>query len=206
MVPLAVGLTGGIGSGKTTVAQHFARLGAGVIDTDAIAHALTAPEGAALPALQAVFGPDILDVHGALDRPKMRARVFADAGARRQLEAVLHPLIRDQAESQAQALATTHAYLLWVVPLLVESGDWRDRVQRILVIDCSEATQIRRVVQRNGLTTEEVRAVMTAQATRLQRLQAADDVLVNEYDIQAPLALQVENLHRHYVAFAAARP
>lgn len=193
----SVGLTGGIGCGKTTVADMFAGLGASVIDTDQIAHALTAPHGAAMPALLAEFGPDFATPDGALDRARMRALVFADASARARLEAILHPRIRD-ATAAAAAIATG-PYVIFVVPLLVESGSWRERVTRVLAIDCSEETQVARVMTRNGLSAAEVRAIMAAQATREQRLAAADDVIVNDngLDILRP---QVEHLHAVYLS------
>ena len=192
----AVGLTGGIGCGKTTVADMFGALGATLVDTDAIAHALTAPHGAAMPALLAEFGAGFATPEGALDRTKMRALVFADPGARARLEAILHPRIRKA--TAAAALLATGPYTIFVVPLLVESGAWRERVARILAIDCSEATQVARVMARNGLTEDQVRAIMAAQASRAQRLEAADDVIVND-DGLAALAPQVDRLHALYI-------
>lgn len=191
-----VGLTGGIGCGKTTVADQFAALGASVIDTDQIAHALTAPHGAAMPALLAEFGEAYATADGALDRAKMRQLVFTDAGARARLEAILHPKIRE-ATAAAAAIASG-PYALFVVPLLVESGSWADRVDRVLVIDCPEALQIQRVVARNGLPEAQVRAIMAAQATRDQRLAAADDVILNDDGI-ALLAPQIERMHTFYL-------
>ncbi|MGZ5201435.1 MAG: dephospho-CoA kinase [Telluria sp.] len=191
-----VGLTGGIGCGKSTVADQFAALGASVIDTDQIAHALTAPRGAAMPALLAEFGDDFATPDGALDRAKMRTIVFTDPGARARLEAVLHPRIRD-ATAAAAAIATG-PYVIFVVPLLVESGTWSERVNRVLVIDCPEALQIQRVMSRNGLPEAQVRAIMAAQATRQQRLDAADDVIVNDDGIEL-LAPQVERMHTFYL-------
>ena len=196
----SVGLTGGIGCGKTTVADLFAARGASIVDTDQIAHALTAPHGAAMPALLDEFGAAFATPEGALDRAKMRALVFADPGARARLEAILHPRIR--AATAAAALVATGPYVIFVVPLLIESGSWRERVTRILAIDCPEATQVARVMARNGLDEAQVRAIMAAQVTRAQRLAAADDVIVNDAGVDALLP-QVERLHAEYLAEAA---
>jgi dephospho-CoA kinase len=195
----SVGLTGGIGCGKSTVADMFAALGASVIDTDQIAHSLTAPHGAAMPALLAEFGADFATPEGALDRARMRALVFSDATARARLEAILHPRIRD-ATAAAAAIATG-AYTIFVVPLLIESGAWRERVTRVLAIDCSEDTQVARVMTRSGLSAEQVRAIMAAQVTRAQRLAAADDVINNDAGVDA-LRPQVERLHAHYLSYS----
>ena len=199
----SVGLTGGIGCGKTTVADLFAARGASVIDTDLLAHALTAPDGAAMPAIRTAFGAEFILPNGAMDRTRMRERVFADPSEKRRLEAIVHPLIA--IEVQKAAAAADGAYLLFVVPLLVESGKWRERVTRILVIDCPETLQIERVVRRNGLDPAQVRAIMAAQVPRATRLAAADDVIVNDGDTAA-LAPQVDNLHRQYCLMAAADP
>ena len=196
----AVGLTGGIGCGKTTVADLFAARGAAVIDTDRIAHGLTAPHGAAMPALVDAFGPDYATPDGALDRAKMRALVFSDPGARARLEAILHPRIR--AATAAAALLADGPYTLVVVPLLIESGTWRERVARVLAIDCSEATQVARVMARTGLAEDQVRAIMAAQVTRARRLEEADDVIRNDAGVDALLP-QVERLHRFYLGEAA---
>ena len=195
----SVGLTGGIGCGKTTVADMFGALGASLVDTDAIAHALTAPHGAAMPAILAEFGAGFATPEGALDRAKMRDLVFADPGARARLEAILHPRIRE-ATAAAAAIASG-PYVIFVVPLLIESGTWAERVTRILAIDCSEETQVARVMARNKLSEEQVRAIMAAQASRAQRLAAADDVIENDDGIEA-LAPQVERLHAFYLAEA----
>lgn len=179
----------------------FAALGASLIDTDRIAHQLTAPEGGAMPAIAEEFGPEYLSPSGALDRERMRAKVFSDPGAKRRLEAILHPLIRietERAANEAQGL-----YRIFVVPLLVESGSWKARVSRVLVVDCPEALQIERVMARNGMLEPQVRAIMAAQASREQRLAAADDVIVNDADIAA-LTPQVERLHAQYAAAAKA--
>jgi dephospho-CoA kinase len=193
----SVGLTGGIGCGKTTVADLFAAQGASVIDTDEIAHALTAPGGAAMPALVTEFGPAFATPAGALDRARMRELVFSDPLARTRLESILHPRIRD-ATAAAAAIATG-PYVIYVVPLLIESGTWRERVTRVLAIDCPEAMQVARVMARNGLPEEQVRAIMAAQVTRAQRLAAADDVIVNDDDL-ASLRPQVERFHAFYLA------
>jgi len=195
----SVGLTGGIGCGKSTVAELFAELGASIVDTDVIAHSLTAPHGAAMPAILAEFGPGFATPDGALDRARMRTLVFADATARARLEAILHPRIRD-ATAAAAAIATG-AYVIFAVPLLIESGTWRARVSRVLAIDCSEETQVRRVMARSGLTADAVRAIMAAQVTRAQRLAAADDVIDNDGDLAA-LRPQVQRLHQHYLALS----
>ncbi|WP_332848404.1 dephospho-CoA kinase [Massilia sp. S19_KUP03_FR1] len=195
----AVGLTGGIGCGKSTVADLFAARGAALIDTDVIAHQLTAPGGAAMAALLQAFGPDYATPDGAMDRARMRELVFTDPGARTRLEAILHPMIR--AATATAALAATGPYLIYVVPLLVESGNWRGRVQRILAIDCRESTQIARVMARNGLPEAQVQAIMAAQASRQQRLDAADDVIDNDAGLDALLP-QVERLHQFYLALA----
>ena len=198
----SVGLTGGIGCGKTTVADMFGALGAAVIDTDAIAHALTAPHGAAMPALLAEFGADFATPDGALDRARMRALVFADATARARLEAILHPRIREA--TAAAAGIATGAYVIYVVPLLIESGTWRERVTRVLAIDCPEQLQVARVMARNKLAEPEVRAIMAAQVTRAQRRAAADDIIVNDDGLEQ-LRPQVEALHALYLGLAGAR-
>ena len=192
----SVGLTGGIGCGKTTVADMFGALGAAIVDTDQIAHSLTAPHGAAMPALLAEFGDDFATADGALDRAKMRALVFTDAGARARLEAILHPRIRE-ATAAAAAIATGD-YVVYVVPLLIESGTWRERVSRVLAIDCPEEVQIARVMARNGLSEDQVRAIMAAQVTRAQRRAAADDIILNDDGLEA-LRPQVEALHARYL-------
>jgi dephospho-CoA kinase len=197
--PFAVGLTGGIGCGKTTVANRFAELGATLVDTDEIAHALTGPGGAAMAALVAEFGPAFVRADGALDRARMRELVFADADAKARLEAILHPRIRDAA--LAAAAVATGAYVIFVVPLLIESGTWRARVSRVLAIDCPEEVQVARVMARNGLTEEQVRAIMATQISRAERLAAADDVITNDGDLST-LEPQIARLHAQYLAFS----
>ena len=196
----AVGLTGGIGSGKTTVANLFAALGASIIDTDLIAHQLTVAGGAAMPLIKAQFGADFLLPDGAMNRPLMRDHVFDDPEAKKQLEALIHPLIR--IEVALAARTATGPYLMYVVPLLVESGTWRDRLARILVIDCSEALQVTRVMQRSALSAPQIQAIMATQASRAARLAVADDVLMNETDTAALIA-PVERLHQEYCRLAA---
>jgi dephospho-CoA kinase len=192
----SVGLTGGIGCGKSTVADLFAERGASLVDTDVLAHQLAAPGGAAMPALLQAFGPQCATPEGAMDRAWMRDLVFADPGARIRLEAIMHPLIR--AATVAAAAAATGPYVIYVVPLLVESGNWRERVQRILAIDCRETTQIARVMARSKLPEAQVKAIMAVQATRQQRLAAADDVIDNDAGLDALLP-QVDRLHAFYL-------
>ena len=195
-----VGLTGGIGSGKSAAAALFAERGITVVDTDAIAHALTAPGGAAMPAIRAEFGDAVAGADGALDRAAMRAIVFADPGARKRLESILHPMIRAESERLLAADGARAPYAILMVPLLVESGDYRKRVDRVAVVDCAEATQIARVMNRNGLARAEVERILAAQATRAERLAAADDVIDNDGELAA-LAPQIERLHAQYLAF-----
>jgi len=196
-----VGLTGGIGSGKSAVADLFAARGVLVIDTDAIAHELTAPGGAAMQAIRAEFGEAAAGADGALDRAAMRAIVFADPSARRRLEAILHPLIRAEGERRLAAKPAGSPYAILMVPLLIEAGDYRKRVNRIAVVDCAEATQIDRVRRRNGLARSEIERILAAQATRAERLAAADDVIDNDGELAA-LPPQVERLHVSYLALA----
>lgn len=197
-----VGLTGGIGSGKSAVAERFAAKGVPIVDTDRIAHELTAPEGAALPALRATFGSGIFDAAGRLDRAALRERVFADAAERERLEAILHPLIRiESARQLATAAHDAPPYALLVVPLLVETGAYRDHLDRVLVVDCAEETRLRRVMARNGLPRAQVERILAAQASRKARLAAADDVIVNEGEISA-LTPEVDRLHRLYLDLA----
>ena len=173
-----IGLTGGIGSGKSTVAGLLQRRGAVLIDTDAIARAITQPGGVAIGPLRAIFGDDAIDASGALDRARMRALAFTDATARTRLEAVLHPLIG--AETSRQAEAAGAATLLFDVPLLAESRQWRSRVERVLVVDCSPRTQVQRVMHRSGWDEAMVRSVIDQQATRPARRRCADAVIFND--------------------------
>lgn len=185
-----IGLTGGIGSGKSTVARLLVAHGAALIDTDAIARRLTQADGEALPALQTHFGADILDDSGALNRTAMRQRVFTTPSAKQQLEAILHPLIRKQVALETQIC--TAAVLVLDVPLLVESVGWRERVDQVWLVDCEEKTQVQRVSQRPGWTPAAARAVLAQQASRAQRRQAADVVFFNDGISLEQLALQVD--------------
>ncbi|MDQ2734146.1 MAG: dephospho-CoA kinase [Pseudomonadota bacterium] len=195
--PLRIGLTGGIGSGKSTVASMLVAQGAALIDTDAIARALTLPGGAAIDAIRAAFGDEFIATDGGLDRARMRSAAFADPGDRRKLEVILHPRIG--AEVEQQVAASSADVLVLDIPLLVESGRWRARVDRVCVVDCSEAVQVQRVVARSGLSESAVRAVIAQQATRASRRAAADAVLHNEGISVAALARDVEHLwHRAF--------
>jgi len=201
----SIGLTGGIGSGKSRVADALQQWGAAVIDTDQISHALTAPDGAALPMLRDAFGPAIMDAKGALDRAALREHVFANPAARQRLEAILHPLISQETLRQA-ARQRSGSYLVYVVPLLVESGTWRERVNRICVVDCDPHTQIARVQARSGLAPESIRRIMAAQASRARRLAAADDVIVNDgATTPAQLRARIHALHRWWCTQASAK-
>lgn len=195
-----VGLTGGIGSGKSAAADAFAALGAAVVDTDAIAHELTGPDGAAMAALREAFGPAVATPEGALDRARMRALAFADPAARGRLEAILHPMIRDLSAQRCRV--ATSPYVILAVPLLVESGSYRERCDRIAVVDCPEALQVARVMARSGLGEAEVRAIMAAQASRAERLALADDVIVNDAGLDE-LRARVAGLDALYRAAAA---
>ncbi|HEU0187644.1 MAG TPA: dephospho-CoA kinase [Gallionellaceae bacterium] len=195
-----VGLTGGIGSGKSTVAQLFAQHGVPVIDTDELSRQLTAPGGAAMPAIIATFGADYASSNGALERTRMRQLVFSDPTARQRLEDILHPMILELARTMAEA--SPAPYVLLVVPLLFESGQYGDWVQRTLVVDCPEEEQLRRTMQRSQLDADAVRAIMAQQVSRQQRLALADDILHNDQGAEA-LPPQVERLHKQYLMLAA---
>ena len=190
----AVGLTGGIGSGKSTVAGLLVAQGAILVDTDAIAHGLTVPGGAAMPALRQRFGAAIAGPDGALDRAQMRGLVFADPQAKQALEAILHPMIGAEAQRQAAAADTTGGVVVFDVPLLTESSVWRRRCQRILVVDCSAETQVRRVMVRSGWGADQVQRVIDLQASRSARRAIADAVLFNETLSLAGLAAEVAAL------------
>lgn len=198
-----IGLTGGIGSGKSRVADMLAEWGATLVDTDEIARALTAVGGAAMPAIEAEFGAQALTPDGALNREWMRERAFSDPQARRRLEAVLHPIISE--ETRRQAAAATGSYLVFVVPLLVESlTRWRGRVDRICVVDCDPDTQVARVQARSGLTEPAIRRIMAAQAARETRLDIADDVITNDGATSPEqLRAQARILHDRWLALAA---
>jgi dephospho-CoA kinase len=197
-VTFVVGLTGGIGSGKSAAADEFARLGAAVVDTDAIAHELTAAGGPAVPEIARIFGQDFVR-EGKMDRQRMREHVFSDPAAKKALEGLLHPLIR--AESSRRIAAATAPYVVHVVPLLIESPDYRRRVDRVLVVDVPEETQVARVRSRSQLSDEQVRAIIRAQAPREARLAAADDVIDNGGTRDA-LLKQVAVLHQKYLQLA----
>jgi dephospho-CoA kinase len=194
-----VGLTGGIGSGKSAVARLFAERGVTIVDTDQIARSLTTAQGAAMPDIIAEFGAGMADADGAMDRAQMRELVFRDPDAKRRLEAILHPRIR--AAVAAAAAIATGPYVIFDVPLLVESGTWKDRVDRVLVVDCPEAMQVARVMARNGLPEDQVRAIMAAQSPRPARLAAADDVVDNSGKLE-DLPGQIDRLHQLYLDFS----
>lgn len=199
-MPFCVGLTGGIGSGKSTVAELFRQMGAGIIDTDAISHALTQPGAAGLAAIAAAFGPRFLLVDGTLDRAALRAEIFSQPEAKTRLESILHPMIRQQVEA---SLATNTApYVMLVVPLLIETGAYGPLLQRTLVVDCPEQEQVTRTMARSGLSGNEVRAIMSHQASRQARLSAAQDVIHNDGE-QSTLAAQVKQLDQLYRRLAA---
>jgi dephospho-CoA kinase len=193
-----MGLTGGIGSGKSTVAGLLRELGAWVIDSDAVAHQLTAPGGAAIPAIAEHFGATAIDARGALDRAHMRERVFADPDARKALEAILHPMIGMATQAEANR-APAGAPIVFDVPLLVESRHWAGRVERVLVVDCAEATQVQRVMQRNGWTAEAVERVIAQQASRSARRAVADAVIYNDGITPAQLQAQVRTLWQVWI-------
>ncbi|MFL9901837.1 dephospho-CoA kinase [Paraburkholderia fungorum] len=196
----AVGLTGGIGSGKSTVADLFAAHGVPLVDTDLIAHRITAPHGVAMPQIAAEFGDAFVAADGSLDRARMRTLVFSDDGARKRLESITHPLIR--AETEREWNEAQGPYVIVVVPLLVESGSWKTRVNRVLTVDCSVDTQISRVMSRNGFSREQVLAIIARQATREARLAAADDVIDNDNAPLDALKAQVDAQHRAYLSLA----
>jgi dephospho-CoA kinase len=196
---LVVGLTGGIGSGKSAAAEAFEKLGATVVDTDAIAHELTGPGGAAIAEITRQFGKAFIDATGAMDRKRMRDLVFTDAEEKQRLEELLHPMIR--AESERRIAAAPGAYVIYVVPLLVESAGHRERVGRVLVVDCPEALQLTRVRQRSMLPETQIKRIIASQIKRESRLAAADDVIDNSGTIAA-LHQQVAELHEKYLALA----
>jgi len=200
-VAYVIGLTGGIGSGKSAVAEGFARRGAEVVDWDAIARRLTAPGGAAIDRIRDRFGPEFIGADGALDRARMRSLAFNDPAQRTMLESILHPLIRE--ESDRTVAASRSPYVILVIPLLIESEVDRNRCQRVLVVDCDETLQIERVMHRSGLAEAEVRRIMAAQAPRAQRLREADDVIENN-GLLSELEPKIDELHARYLALAAA--
>lgn len=189
---MRIGLTGGIGSGKSTVASMLVARGAALIDTDVIARAVTQPQGAAMPAIEAAFGPGVIAADGGLDRARMRELVFGDAGAKKRLEAILHPLIGEECERQAAA--ARGPLTVFDVPLLVESKRWRAIVDRVLVVDATEETQLQRVIARSGWTPEAVRAVIAQQADRGLRRTAADITIFNEKIPLETLSAEVDDV------------
>lgn len=199
MTPFCVGLTGGIASGKSSAAALFEELGAAVVDTDAIAHELTRPGAAAMAGISRAFGPAFVASDGSLERAKMRRLVFSDPDAKARLEGILHPLIRERA--RARIAAAQQPYVIVVVPLLLETGAYRDLIQRVLVVDCSEELQVARAMQRSQLQESEVRAILATQLPRAERLKRADDVIDNNGGIEA-LRQQTQKLHAQYLALA----
>ncbi len=200
---LIIGLTGGIGSGKSTVAASFATYDVPVVDADAVSHALTTANGRAMPQIIKAFGASAADATGALDRTTMRKLAFSDPDARHTLEAILHPLIRAESTQLLRGYKQAGAsYALLVVPLLVESGTYASRCDRVLVIDCEEEVQIARVMPRSQLTREEVLAIMAKQATRDARLSAADEVIHNSTLNTADLNAAVAILHKKYLSLS----
>lgn len=198
----SVGLTGGVGSGKSTIAAMLAACGAGIVDADAISHELTQAGGAAIPAMRATFGDQAITADGSLDRTHMRSRAFSDPAVRRDLESLLHPLIRTEMGKRAVEKSRAGSpYVVFVIPLLVESGSKIDAMRRVLLIDCSEATQLERVCGRPGISEPIARDIIGAQATRQQRLDVADDVLMNEAPL-TEIRPRVELLHRTYLECA----
>jgi len=194
---LIIGLTGGIGSGKTSSTRFFTAEGVAVIDTDTIAHELTEPQGVAIPNIQKSFGSNFITADGKLDRKKMRSMIFSDIDSRKQLEAILHPLI--QTEVMRRIEIASSPYIIIVVPLLLETGSCCESITRILVIDCTEECQITRTILRSGLSEQEVRAIMATQKSRQERLNQADDVIVNNADI-SHLQRQVKIQHNKYLS------
>ena len=198
-VPLRIGLTGGIASGKSAVARVFASLGIPVIDTDELSREVVEPGMPGLERVVEAFGSGVLDAHGRLDRKRLRGIVFGDPAARRRLEAILHPLIREA--MQARAAAAGGPYQVLVIPLLVEGG-FRSRIDRVLVVDCPEELQIGRLTERDRASAAEARAILAAQASRAQRLTAADDIILNDGDLSG-LERKVRELDRRYRSLAA---
>jgi dephospho-CoA kinase len=197
---LIIGLTGGIGCGKSTVADYFAQLGIPVLDADQLARELVAPGHPALEEIVAAFGPEILRADGTLDRTRLRRRVFADPEQRRHLEAILHPRIYAEMRQRSQTLNSP--YCIWVIPLLLETGKTA-LVDRVLVVDTPEALQRERVLLRAGMDNDTLDAILRSQVSRNERLRAADDVIANNADL-AQLQQRVTALHRRYLALAAA--
>jgi dephospho-CoA kinase len=197
-----IGLTGGIGSGKSTVADLLVERGAALVDTDRIAHQLTAAGGDAIEPIRAAFGDAVIAADGSMDRAAMRARAFSEPEARRRLEAILHPMIRARTDAGiAEAVAAGAPYVVVAVPLLVESANGAGRFDRVLVVDCPTDVQIERVMRRSRLRREQVESIIAAQAPRALRLSAADDVIDNGGD-PAALAPQVDRIHARYLGLS----
>ena len=204
-IPL-IGLTGGIGSGKTAISDLLAKFGAGIVDTDLIAHQMTAPHGAAMALIEKQFGPEFITVDGALNRDKMRSLVFTKPEARKSLEAITHPLIRQETIRQGLDLSKKGVpYLVFVVPLLIESGSWMDLIDRLVLVDCPKETQIQRVMQRSNLPREDVERILAAQARREERLKHADIVIKNQGSLK-DLEVEVQNLHQKFLQFQKDQP
>ena len=201
---LLVGLTGGIGSGKTTVANLFGALGVPLVDTDLIAHALTGPDGAAMPAIRQAFGDGVVADDGRMDRSAMRALAFDDPTSRKRLEAILHPMIRAETQRQIAAAADS-PYAIVVIPLLVEGNSSRNWLDRVAVVDCPVEVQVERVMRRNGLPRSQVEAIIAVQADRDRRLAAADDVVDNGASDTSGLPERVRTLHAAYLELVARR-
>ena len=201
-MPYTVGLTGGIGSGKSVVASLFEKLGAALVDTDVIAHQLTEAGGAAIPAIQAQFGGNFLNADGSLNRSAMRQRVFSDPNAKQALENILHPMIRQRVDAE---IATRQAqYVMLAVPLLVETGAYRDRVERVVVVDCSEELQLTRTAARNKLSSAEIKSIMATQAARAERLRHANDIILNNGELVS-LSIPVAVIDQRLRALATAQ-
>ncbi len=200
LIPL-IGLTGGIGSGKTAVSDLLSMLGAGIIDTDLIARQITAPHGSAISPIEKQFGPDFIAADGALNRDKMRTLVFAKPEARKSLEAITHPLIRQESVRQALQLSKQGVpYLVFVVPLLIESGFWMELIDLLVLVDCPKETQIQRVMQRSNLSREELGRILAAQTSREERLKHADVVIENQASLK-DLEVEAQNLHQKILQF-----
>lgn len=196
---LKLGLTGGIGSGKSTVAQMLVAQGAALVDADAVARGVTAAGGAAIEAIGAEFGQDYIGPDGAMDRERMRALAFSVPGAKQRLEAIVHPLVGRETQAQAQAaFAAGSPCVVFDIPLLVESRHWPQKLDRILVVDCGAETQIARVAQRSGLSREAIEKIIAAQATRLQRLRAADAAIFNDGLTLTQLQAAVRQIALHF--------
>jgi dephospho-CoA kinase len=197
--PLRIGLTGGIASGKSTVTQRFAELGVPVIDADVASRAVVEPGSIGLQQVVQRFGPQILGSRGELNRAALRAEIFGDPKLRKELEGILHPLIRAYMEQRTKAVVSP--YLIMAIPLLIESGSARERVDRILVIDAQESEQLRRLIERDGSSAEQARAILGSQAARATRLAAADDVLLNDGTV-TNLRQAVDRLHERYLSLS----